>query len=187
MNLDKAKVELIETFLDKNKQFMKKLNCCYSDIYKNLNTFKFLPAHETIILSLPEIVRTIIADRDTKQAAKKNQCVQKLRCIEKNSCLKKKKTVQSDAEIKKNLLNVLKGVGLKLNFGTFSSILTDANVTDFKKIVEPCKCGQECNTVYKCIFICPVCPKKYILTYRKFWMSSIATKHIKKHIQQLQA
>lgn len=179
-NLDEIKVDAIETFFDQNKELVNQLECSHKDTYKDLETFKFLPGHRTLILSLseimPEIEQIILKKKANKSRARAKPA---------NTCLKKKKK-KSEAAVKQELLNCLKKVPIKLGFDMFNVALSDANLIDFQKIVAQCECGQECNTFFKCCFVCPVCPKRYMLKYKEFWMSSNATKHIKKHIEQNQ-
>lgn len=176
-NLDDNKVDIIESFLDQNKQFVNKLEGRHSQTYKSMKKFKFLPPHRNLILSIPEILPEIeAAMQRAKQRAKPKT----------NICLKKKNKkleTKSDDVLKQELLNCLKKVAKKFEFERFNDVLSDANIVDFRKVDGKCECGQGCKKGYKCCFICPVCPKKYVLQYNEYWMSSNATKHIKKHIQ----
>lgn len=173
--LNETKLDGIETFLNDNKDFVNQLKCCFSDTYKSLKVFKFIPGHRDTIISLTEILPDIehISKERTQTARAESDDI----------CLKKKTKI-SEVSLRQKLLKGLKSVARKQNFEVFNGILSDANISEFEEIKEQCQCGQNCNTHYQCRFVCPVCPKNYKLTYKKFWMSSIATKHIKKHILQ---
>lgn len=178
-NMDENRVSSIETFFDASKQILNKLCGRDSLTYKRMQTFKFLPGHREIILSIPEILPEVEASTQRAIPKSKSKAVDK--------CSKEKKVV-TEIGLKEKLLKGLKNVAKKMKFDNFMNILTDANIVEFQKIVGHCKCGKECNTIFKCTFVCPVCPKRYKLQYKEFWMSSNVTKHIKQHIKdQVQA
>lgn len=177
-NLDGNNVDFIESFLDENKQILKQLKGRHSQTYKSMNVFKFLPGHRNVILSILEVLPEVEAAMQRAHSKADAKMV--------NQCLKRKKK-ESGVALKQQLLQGLKNVALKLKFDMFADILTDDNLVDFVEILKACDCGKGCNTILKCCFVCPVCPKRYIIQYKRFWMSSNATKHIKKHICEEQA
>lgn len=93
-NLDEIKVDNIETFFDQNKQLISQLECSHSETYKGLETFKFLPGHKTLILSLSEMLPEIDQIILTKKANKS-----RTKAIQANTCLKKNKK-KTDAALK---------------------------------------------------------------------------------------
>lgn len=177
-SLSENKLDSIEKFFDENKEILNEVEGRHSQMYKNMKKFKFLPAHRDIILSILESLPDIEAAMQREHSKTKAKTT--IQCLTKES-------TKSEIDVKKQLLNGLKNVAKKLKFDMFANVLTDSNLVDFEKIDGQCQCGKECNVMYKCCFVCPVCPKKYTLHYKRYWMSSNATKHIKHHISESQS
>lgn len=49
----------VEHFVNDNRNITTKLECCFADTYKNLEKFRFLPAHRLLVLRLPYYVYSI--------------------------------------------------------------------------------------------------------------------------------
>lgn len=49
----------LEHFVNKNRDIIAKLDCCFAQTYKSLGIFRFLPAHRLLILRLPFYVNKI--------------------------------------------------------------------------------------------------------------------------------
>lgn len=177
-SLDENKIDSIEKFFDENKQILNEVGGRHNQTYKNLKKFKFLPGHRDMILSIPELLPDIEAAMQRAHSKTKAKTA--------NKCLTKKHA-ESEIALKQQLFNGLKNAARKHKFEMFANILSDSNFVDFEKINGQCQCGKECNAIYKYCFVCPVCPKRYILQYKRYWMSSNATKHIKYHISQEQS
>lgn len=60
----------MEDFVDKNRNIIAELDCCYAHTYKSLAVFRFLPAHRLLILRLPFYVNKIFG---THQATNTQQ------------------------------------------------------------------------------------------------------------------
>lgn len=156
-SLNENKVDSIETFFDENKQILNEVEGRLSQTYKNMEKFKFLPGHRIFILSIPELLPDIDAAMQRRHSKAKAKTA--------NKCLTKEST-KSEISLKQQLLNGLKNVAKKHKFEMFANILTDSNLVDFEQIDGQCHCGKECNVMYKCCFVCPVCPKRYTLQYK---------------------
>lgn len=154
--IDDAKILEIEQFLTENKDIVNKLECCFSTEYKSLDNFHFMPGHKSMISS----IRDDIKEMKELNAAKKRD----------------KKHLLPDNLIFENLLTNLKAVAGKAGYKKAETIVSEANLHDFKRV------SDESDIAYRCWFRCPVCPKTFGLIYKKFWMSSNATTHLKKHI-----
>lgn len=50
--INDSKIVEIEDFVDKNRDIVEKLECCYAETYKSLRKFRFLPAHRLLILHI---------------------------------------------------------------------------------------------------------------------------------------
>lgn len=146
----------IEQFLTANKQIVNKLNCCYSEWYKQQECFQFLPGHRTIILAIPNQIKEMLAGKSLgKSHLKQNEV--------------------SDEELKNHLIkNLLKFTG-KIGFPISSEIVSQSNLHDFER-------GSIEKYVAKVRFSCPFCNKSFSVVYKQFWMSSNVTKHLKTHI-----
>lgn len=177
-DLNEKKVDFIETFFEENKNILNQAVVRCGSTYKCMKKFKFLPGHRDMILSIPELLPEIEAAMQRGNSKTKAKTV--------NKCLAKKH-YKSEMAVKQQLLNGLQNVAKKHKFEMFATVLSEANLVDFEKIAGQCQCGKECNTIYRCCFVCPVCPKRYTLQYKSFWMSSNATKHINDHIRQEQS
>lgn len=154
-SIDESKIESIEVFFNANKHFINKLKCCYSDRYKDMQVFEFLPGHKSIIMALPGQVIDMEASKPTKKTHSL-----------KNS---------TDEELKTKLIsNLINSTG-KSGFQLPEDCISVNNIDGFKRI-------EESNGA-RCIFSCPFCVSKFSLIYRKFWMTSNATGHLKKHIR----
>lgn len=150
--IDPEKLRNIESFLDKKKELISNLNCCYADHYKTLDVFEFLPGHKDLILAIPSLIQGMNTDSNRRS----------------------KKTL-SDDELKKklieNLLNYAENISLSIPIG----ILSDVNIVEFRRDI------NEDDFVCNCRFICPLCSKVFKLQYKTYWRSSNVTTHFKDH------
>lgn len=154
--LDANKMKELEEFVTANKELVNKLKCCNSTYYKGLNDFKFLPGHKTVILSLPGDIKELEAKKSNSK--------------------KTKKKFSSDEDAKMMLIKNLRAVSAKSGITLPQNVLTEVNLIDFERG------SEESNFIYKCRFSCPFCNKTFGVIYKKFWMSSNATKHLKTHL-----
>lgn len=163
-SLDEAKIQQIEVFFNANKYYINKLQCCYSDHYKQLEVFEFLPGHKTLILELSNLIREFQSHNAEKSA--ENQ--------------KKKILSISDYQLKEKLIQKLARF-LRKDHGNDkiefpSDTISDANIHDFT-------CISQDDFKWKCRFSCPFCSKSYSIIYKKQWMASIVTKHLGNHLE----
>lgn len=151
--------------MNSHKHYIDELECCYSDEYKQQEVFEFLPGHKSIITALPNQVEQLLKQMDTKTAKKRATHPQLINSF-------------SDMELKSKLISNLMKCSGKSGFPFPEGVISVTNIDGFERV-------QEENGVFcKCTFSCTFCIKKYSPIFRKFWMSSNATKHLKKHIQQ---
>lgn len=55
--INESKIDKIENHITVNHmETIKTFNCCHSNYYKNLTTFRFLPGHASIISALPKYI-----------------------------------------------------------------------------------------------------------------------------------
>lgn len=152
------KIQEIEDYLTQNRStWFDELDCCKSEDYKKQTEFSFLPGHKTIVLMIPEQIKQM---SDAKQIA----------------TVAKKKKVRDDKELINNLISNVVNYMEKNGLVTAAEIVSANNIREFKR-------GNEIEDfVCKCLFACPFCSKVFPLTYKKFWMSSNLTYHLKNHI-----
>lgn len=71
-NLNEKRIEEIEQYLNSNKYIIRNLECCYSEEYKALDKFQFLPGHKTVILAIPDMLDVskehILSDQELKDS-----------------------------------------------------------------------------------------------------------------------
>lgn len=153
--IDEKKICEIEEYLTGNKQIVNALECCFSDEYRSLDEFHFIPGHKAIILSLRDDIKEMRELNVAKKRAKKQMI--------------------PDDVMFEHLLAKFKAVPAKAGFKKAENIISEKNITEFERV-------DEGEIDYRCRFRCPVCPKTFSLIYKKFWQSSNATKHLKMHI-----
>lgn len=154
--IDADKLRNIESFLDKRKELISNLDCCYADHYKSLDVFQFLPGHKDLILAIPSLIQEMNSDNS------------------RYSPLRSKKTL-SDDELKKKLIENLINYAENIRLSTPNGILSDVNIVDFRRVT------NEDDFVCVCRFICPFCSKVFKLQFKKYWRSSNVTTHLKDH------
>lgn len=166
-NIDEKKVKCVEEHLDADKTPIQKLECCCSSEYKQLEKFQFLPGHKTIIISIPDELKEMNEIKRSKKMAN---------MVTKHSL--------SDEELKENLIKTLatawttalKEAEIELPQNIITS---ENNLYDFKRFPE----GESKihGKICECLFSCPFCSKTFKMTYKAWWWSSKATKHLKQH------
>lgn len=151
-----------EEFLNSKKEYINKLHCCYSDYYKKLNVFEFLPGHKSILLSLPNIVKAYQSKSIEKKKTRPNNVPPLL----------------SSEELRGKLIKLSIAYSRKAG-QELADVITERNILDFQRE------GNQANVLCRCRFSCPFCPKIFSVIYKTFWMSSNVTKHLKKHIDNV--
>lgn len=142
----------MEDHIKLNRNIIDRLGCCSSDIYKTQTEFSLLPGHKAVLLKIPQ---QIIEMKGQKRP-------------------KKMKPRESTDELKKKLIRQLNEYPKKAGFNLHASceIISEGNIVD-EEVLE--------DTI-KCKFSCSFCTKKIPVIYNKYWWTSNATKHLKKHI-----
>lgn len=155
--LDEEKIIKIEQHINQNRSLLESLNCCNMDIYKNQTEFAFLPGHKTIILEIPTQISRM---KESQSGANKKPL---------------KSTNKSENELKQELVKSLSNYYAKLSLPSPTVVISFRSINDF--ICDE----QNEKKIYKCNFSCPFCSKVVPITYKNFWMTSNATKHLKSH------
>lgn len=159
--IDEKSIKEIEQFHTTTKCYVNQLNCCYSEYYKQLESFAFLPGHKVTLLGIPTRIAQIKPEIKQKKPKKQASAASK-------------KTV-SNEDLISNLINNLMQYSGKAGFQFPDGTITDLNIQDFIRGT------NEDNFVCKCKFSCPFCTKIVPLQYKQFWMTSNVTQHIKMH------
>lgn len=167
--INENKVAEIENFLNTNRQIISELKCCHTAWYQNMENFIFLPGHKSIILSLPDQIKAM-----TEKTMEKTNPISK----------SKRNKVQSDEELINHLVSNLqeftKNQAEKAGFEMTTEVISPINIHHFERT------SNTDSFVAKCRFSCPFCSKSYAVAYKKFWMSSNVTTHLKMHICAIQ-
>lgn len=153
-----------ETILDiekcineSNKSVISGLNCCHSETYQNQDTFRFLPGHKCLLLSIPAILTEL---KDVKQNNNK-------RSFE----FKKLLTPTEMADL---LVNKLNQHLQKCNVNVKRFQTKD--VTDLKTVIS----NNAVNA--KCKISCVQCSSQLPVSYNGCWATSNVLRHVKSHL-----
>lgn len=157
--LNEEKLAMVEGYINKSKELITKVKCCYKDEYKKQTEFRFLPGHKSLILGIREKIKEMKETRD--------QSIKNMRTP-------KPKMTRSEVELKSALIENLKTYATEL--GLPPLVITERNILNFKQNIDID------NKTYTCVFSCPFCTKVTPVHYRTFWMSSNITKHLKIHV-----
>lgn len=172
--IDEEKIDVIENFLNTNRQYVNDLTCCFSERYKSIEIFKFVPGHKAIILAIPTIIEKMSVAKT--QAKTKPSHVTKS-TTSSNSASIENEEIRSDEEVIGNLISNLSNYLRKCGFEIQDGLISGLNIQDFERIF------NEDGFTCKCIFSCPFCAKIIPVRYKRFWLSSNITKHFKtKHM-----
>lgn len=158
-------IKSIEKFHQEKRSDIDSLNCCYSDYYKTLAPFGFLPGHKAILLNIPNQIREIQGEpRENPQ------------CNSRRINFEAKKSLADEDLIKILVANLGKYIKKKSKTVVQGDLISPVLITDFKR-------GENTdNFVCKCIFSCPFCAKEIPAVYKTYWHSSNISLHLKKHI-----
>lgn len=164
---DEEKILEVEIFLNLNKSFVGKLSCCYSEYYKGLDTFKFLPGHKTLLKSIPTMIEEI-----NKRPAAIRKATKNMKNLSKCGL--------TDDEFKgsliKTLINGLKTAAMSRNVQINDDVVSTVNIVEFERA------SEDCNFICKAKLNCPFCSKSFLLKYKNFWTTSHVSKHLKEHV-----
>lgn len=170
----------VERFVDENKATLSMPNgtCrakCGCKSYSTVTEFKFLPGHRIMINILIEMLgrRSEAIEQQLKGAKGPNQS---------NQC-KKYWRKHSKEKLSQMLIQSIHTVCKKENYPKMINLIKDVNVTEYLETLEPSsQCGKD-HFSCKLTFGCPVCPHRSRLTFKEYWMTSNASKHLRIHIE----
>lgn len=160
LEINEEKVTEIETFITAQPEYVKRLKCCSSEYYKNLSTFRFIPGHRSTIQSIPLQIQRMGGIKSIVSTYQRSNNINK-----------------TDNDLMSKLIAILNGDTKKSNYRFENGLINEDNIKDFQR-------GSPTDDfICKCKFACPFCVRVFPLTFKKFWMSSNATKHLKQHLQ----
>lgn len=163
--LSDDKIKSIENFHQEKRSNIDSLNCCYSDYYKTLVPFAFLPGHKAILLNIPNQIK------DIQEELEKNP-----QCNPQRINFEAKKSLADEHLINILVANLGKYIKKKSKTVVQADLISEVLITDFKR-------GENTdNFVCKCNFSCPFCDKKILAVYKTYWQSSNISFHLKNHI-----
>lgn len=160
--IDENSLTKVEEHVTNHRNIVNELNCCFSDTYKAQDDFRFIPGHRSAILAIPAQIEKIKA-----QGKKKVERKRKPRTIE---------------GLKKMLIAQLNSYPSKIGFNLPNGVISDLNIVNVAYEQQ----SDDCFVV-DCGFSCPFCDKVTKVTFKKFWWSTNATKHLKKHVDEFLA
>lgn len=182
LSLSVADIEKIETYVNSNPHFLKKLKS-----YKTNEKFEVKPGHRSVILNLPRHYQHYISDRTSENAQQNtnssNQSLDQrldlgLETLTTTSTLtatqqkQNKGLKKSVDELKKQLTNKLNCYMKRFNFEVEFNV---NEISDFCKN----------NEYYKCRMKCCFCSKTIVCNYLSHWVVSNLEAHLKKHIKDI--
>lgn len=155
----------IERHINSEPGLINNLKCCYSDVYKDQEVFQFLPGHKATILGMKTQIQQLKAHwTENPEEANKSK-----------TSLKRNRVLDRTAdEVKSILIESLRAFLKKHKVP--EQIITARNIVNFKEEAE----GD--RKTYRCEFSCLFCSKRIAVLYKKFWMNSNVTKHLKDHV-----
>lgn len=166
LSLSNINIEIIrevETYINKNRCHLDKLNCCFAKEYREQTHFEFLPGHKNILLNIPEQIVQLKHGQNNKSRAKPSSSQPNAKTF-------------TESEVKSRLVTNLLTFTVKNGFPSSDAAISELNIRDFR-----C-CAEEEDSIYKCKFSCPFCPKVFPIRFKTYWTSSNVTTHLKKHI-----
>lgn len=168
-SIDAMKIVEIEAFLTEHRStWINELDCCQSEDYKKQTTFHFLPGHKTILLSMPEQIKQMTAAQHAHARTPAFVLESKTKMANKD---------QEDDQLMSKLISNLLAFMKKNQFALSNEIISANNIRDFVRGT------TSDNFVCKCRFACPFCSKVFPVIFKKFWMQSNVTKHLRSHIE----
>lgn len=160
--INSFEIQAIEEYVKQNCDILKDFQCCANEIYKNQETFRFLPGHRAIIMSIPSQIDSMKQEKAKRSEAKKTPQT------------KSQPNSMSDNELKSSLVTKCVEYIAKNGVILQEGLLTDSNIIDFERI----------DDYVKCRFSCPFCDKVISVNYIKYWKSSNVTTHLKAHVME---
>lgn len=169
--INEEKIKEIEFFLTSNIQLVKKLTCCRSDYYTQLQTFQFLPGHRAMIMALPDQIKQMKNEKTKKKH--ENELENRPTRGPKNT------NHESDDDLKMHLINNLVEYLRKIGLQFPEGVIDETNIDEFQRQ----RGADDDDIICECRFSCPFCSKFYNVKHKKYWLSSNITTHLKKHLE----
>lgn len=168
--LSEESIKYIEKFHQDNKTIIESLACCYSDVYKKLDIFCFLPGHKAILLGIPKKIQKI-----------KEEMVANIGCGSANRTKNEAnkmilKSSKSDDDLKSKLINNALKIIAKL-----STNIVQSDVVGEVHIIEFERSDNSVKFLCKCDFQWPFCIQKIPVVFKKYWQTSNLGTHLRKH------
>lgn len=148
----------LEEHINKNRNTLDELECCFSELYKKQDVFEFIPGHRMAILDIPRQI-------DQMQSKKMERSLGRNR---------KKRSV---AELQKMLIAQLNGYSSKAGYKLPEDVISELNIVNVQSDEQ-----SDGSLIVKCDFTCPFCTKHIKVSFKNFWWASNATKHLKTHV-----
>lgn len=155
LSLKEENIQEIEKYINSKEVIKKKLKT-----YLSSETFEFKPGHKALLISLSIKAREFISENKNQSSEEASEKATK----------HNKQIVKTDDELKIELCKKLKSFLKKLKFDVD---FTTADISEFIKGHESCKCRMKC----------PFCEKTLICSYLSHWQVSNFEAHLKWHIQ----
>lgn len=155
--LKEESIKHIENHVNKNKHLIKNTN------YEKLENFEFSIGHKLLITSIPENLKKFNQENKNKppqnseEEAREEKSEKGIDNFDPNS-------------LKTGLLTKLQKYALKFNF---NYIVEESDITKFSSD----------RKGFKCFVKCPLCASQFSCIYRKYWITSNFTNHIRTHFK----
>lgn len=147
----------LEDHVNNNRDLLHQMTCCFMDVYKTQDVFKFIPGHRAAILGIPHQIE------EMKSAPK----------------LARKRKERSLDELQNMLIAQLNRYPSKIGFDLPNGVISERNIVDLKW-----KKQADNSMTVDCGFSCPFCNKVTKVNFTNYWQSSNATKHLKSHVNE---
>lgn len=155
--IDEKQLVNLEEHVNQNRNIFDGLDCCFSDIYRNQQVFRYVPGHKAIILKIPEQIKEILG-KEKKSKTRKTKPLDRLISV---------------------LIRQLNKYPSKVGYPVPIGVISETNIQDIQSEAQ-----EDGSTVHKCIFSCPFCDKNVPVIYKRYWWASNATKHLKIHVDE---
>lgn len=158
--IDKERVKDIEEYVSKNRYLLKK-----TSYEKNTETFEFSIGHKVLLTNIPKYIKQFEKQSVAQLEEKKKLELELRKETEVNSL------VNTDPTVSKNVL--LQKLRSYSKATKFNFEISEKNIENFAKT----------DQGFNCQVLCPHCPKKYLISFKRYWNTSNFTNHIRTHFK----
>lgn len=137
--IDEEKLFELEQYVNQNRSILDDLRCCFTEIYRNQETFSFVLGHKAIILSIPEQIKAVLA-KSKKTRSRKPKSLEQLQ---------------------KLLINQLNNYPSKIGFTIPNGSISELNIKNMQS-----EKTDDGATIIQCEFSCPFCTKSIPVKYK---------------------